>query len=176
MGAFVKGGGVKGGGLSRLDGWPEILAAHLRAAMAREFAWGAHDCCAFAADGVLAMTGIDPIAPARGRYADEKRAAVVVRDIGGAGVPEAADVLLSAIGAPAIAPTFAQRGDLVLIDAPVFSAESLRAQNGLAGGVLRAETRGWCMGLIALDGRVAVAAPMGLSFFPARQAARAWSI
>lgn len=154
MGAFVK-----GGGLSRFDDWPEILAAHLRAAMAREFAWGAHDCCTFACDGVLAMTGLDPMAPARGRYTDEARAAVVLRELGGGGLPEAADFLMAGLGAPAIAPAFAQRGDMILIDAP------------LLGGV-----RGWCMGLIGLDGRVAVAAPKGLSFFPARQAARAWSI
>lgn len=159
--------------MRRLPEWPGLLARHILDATDRVFEWGVHDCCVFAADGVLAITGCDPIARARGRYRDEKRAAVVVRDIGGMGVPEAAEVLMTEFGAPPVHPVFAQRGDLVLIHAPVMSS---REQRGLAGGALRAENNDWCMGLIAPNGQVAVAAPRGLAFFDPRAAARAWRI
>lgn len=145
--------------MGRLPDWPARLARHILDATDRVFEYGVHDCSVFAADGVVAITGRDPIACARGRYHDEKRAAVVLREIGGMGVPEAADRLMAEFGAPPVHPAFAQRGDLVLIDAPVLSGK-----------------RDWCMGLIAPDGRVAVAAPRGLAFFSPRAAARAWSI
>lgn len=145
--------------MERFAGWPEILAGHIAAARARAFEWGVHDCCVFACDGILAMTGLDPMAPARGRYRDGREAAAILREIGGLGLPEAADYLMAGLGAPAIHPVYAQRGDLVLIDAPVLGGD-----------------RDWCLGLIAHDGRVAVAAPAGLSFYPARAAARAWRI
>lgn len=171
---------------TRFADWPALLARHILDATDRVFEWGRHDCCVFAADGVRAITGRDPIARARGRYTDEKRAAVVVREIGGVGVPEAADVLMREFEAPLVHPVFAQRGDLVLINAPVFPAENLSAQPGtpdlrpnarvgVAAGV-RAENRDWCMGLIAPNGQVAVAAPKGLAFFEPRAAARAWRI
>ncbi|MCA3248595.1 MAG: hypothetical protein ING19_05290 [Azospirillum sp.] len=162
--------------MPRLPDWPALLARHILEATDRDFAWGSHDCCTFACDGVLVLTGRDPMFPARGLYRDEKRAAVILRAIGGGGLPEAADVLMDAFAAPRVHPAFAQRGDLVLINAPVLPAENLRAQNGLAGGVLRAENKDWCMGLIAPNGQVAVAAPKGLAFFEPRAAARAWRI
>lgn len=145
--------------MPRFPDWPALLARHILDATDRVFEWGRHDCCVFAADGVRTITGRDPIARARGRYTDEKRAAVVVREIGGMGVPEAADVLMREFEAPPVHPAFAQRGDLVLIDAPVLTGK-----------------RDWCMGLIAPNGQVAVAAPKGLAFFEPRAAARAWRI
>lgn len=170
--------------MARLPDWPALLARHILDATDRVFEWGRHDCSVFAADGILAITGRDPIARARGRYADEKRASVILREIGGLGVPEAAETLMIEFGAPLVHPAFAQRGDLVLIKVPVallreqpgLAADSLREQRGLAGGALRAENKDWCMGLIAPDGRVAVAAVRGLAFFDPRQAARAWRI
>jgi hypothetical protein len=170
--------------LVRFDDWPVRLARHLLDATDRVFLWGVHDCCTFACDGIEAMTGLDPMAPARGRYRDDRQAAAILREIGGGGLPEAADHLMSGLGAPLVHPAFAQRGDLVLIEVPVMN---LREQRGLAGGALRAEKNeraagvradetDFCLGLVAPDGRVAVAALLGLAFFDARQAARAWSI
>jgi len=161
----------------RVPDWPSVLARHILDATDRDFAWGHHDCCTFACDGVLALTGRDPMFPARGLYRDEKRAAVILRAIGGGGLPEAADVLMGAFEAPLVHPVFAQRGDLVLINAPVFPGASLTpAHPGWRAADARAENRDWCMGLIAPNGQVAVAAPKGLAFFDPRAAARAWRI
>jgi hypothetical protein len=170
--------------MDRLPDWPALLARHILEATDRAFEWGRHDCSVFAADGILAITGRDPIARARGRYACEKRAAVILREIGGGGLPEAADHLMSGLGAPLVHPAFAQRGDLVLINAPVEIlrpcarvgvAAGARAENNQPAGV-RADETDWCLGLIAPNGRVAVAALRGLAFFDPRAAARAWRI
>jgi hypothetical protein len=181
--------------MGRLPDWPALLARHILEATDRAFEWGRHDCSVFAADGILAITGRDPIARARGRYACEKRAAVILREIGGLGVPEAAETLMIEFGAPPVHPAFAQRGDLILIRVPVAhlrpnagvgGAAGVRAENNQPGGALRAEKqeraagaraeKDFCLGLIAPNGCVAVAALRGLAFFDPREAARAWRI
>ena len=94
--------------MSRVDDWPERLAAHIEAARGRPFVWGAHDCCAYAADWVLAATGTDPIAPWRG-YTDAREGMRRLADLGGI-----AGLWTRLFGAP-IAPYLAQRGDLVRV-------------------------------------------------------------
>jgi hypothetical protein len=69
------------------------------------FEWGTNDCCLFAANAVLAMTGEDYAKPYRG-YKTAKGALSRLKDIGVAGVAT------NALGAPK-APLFAQRGDVV---------------------------------------------------------------
>jgi hypothetical protein len=73
------------------------------------FEWGTNDCCLFAANAVLAMTGEDYAKPYRG-YKTAKGALSRLKDIGVAGVAT------NALGAPK-APLFAQRGDVVSFDA-----------------------------------------------------------
>jgi hypothetical protein len=73
------------------------------------FDWGTNDCCLFAANAVLAMTGEDYAKPYRG-YKTAKGALSRLKDIGVAGVAT------NALGAPK-APLFAQRGDVVSFDA-----------------------------------------------------------
>ncbi len=67
----------------RLRDWPERLAALFAAREAQPFEWGVHDCCLFAADAVLAVTGHDPAADLRGMYSTETGAARVLRRYGG---------------------------------------------------------------------------------------------
>jgi hypothetical protein len=73
------------------------------------FEWGTNDCCLFAANAVLAMTGEDYAKPYRG-YKTAKGALSRLKDIGVAGVAT------NALGAPK-EPLFAQRGDVVSFDA-----------------------------------------------------------
>ena len=54
--------------------WRQQLDALIASRMAAPFAWGAHDCCLFAADAVLAQTGEDPAAEFRGTYASAAEA------------------------------------------------------------------------------------------------------
>jgi hypothetical protein len=60
--------------MKRADAWPELLDAFIESRKLHAFAWGEHDCCLFAADAVLAMTGVDLAADFRGKYHDAKGA------------------------------------------------------------------------------------------------------
>ena len=89
----------------RRPDWPELLAAYVEQHRGTPFAWGAHDCCTFAAGAVKAMTGTLPALPA---YADEREAMRALRDLGG--LREAVTRLFE----PTLV-ALAQRGDLLLV-------------------------------------------------------------
>jgi hypothetical protein len=83
------------------------------------FAWGANDCASFAADGILAMTGVDIAADFRGRYTDEASALAAIKTItGGTTIADAAAWCATK---HALAewpyPLLAKRGDLVVFTA-----------------------------------------------------------
>jgi hypothetical protein len=89
--------------------WRQQLDALIASRMAAPFAWGAHDCCLFAADAVLAQTGEDPAAEFRVTYADAREALELLTELGG----------LSAVAARAgdpIAALCAQVGDIGLVE------------------------------------------------------------
>jgi hypothetical protein len=92
----------------RLPDWPMRLHALVVAATAKPFAWGAHDCCTWAADAVQAITGIDHAADLRGTYSTQAQAGAVLAQHGGLrGVAGRAG--------PAIRPLFARPGDVGLL-------------------------------------------------------------
>lgn len=92
--------------------WHQYLAQTLQAAMTRPFSWGEHDCCLFAADCVLAMTGVDLAAEFRDTYhsATGAKKAILAR----------ADSLTALIDEmlPRADVRLVQRGDVVLFDGP----------------------------------------------------------
>lgn len=63
--------------------WRAPFEAIVRERMTTPFAWASQDCCLFAADAVMAMTGEDPAVDVRGRYSDAAQAARVLADVGG---------------------------------------------------------------------------------------------
>lgn len=67
----------------RLRDWQSRLAALVAQRWAMPFAWGVHDCCLFAADAVLAVTGHDPAADLRGTYRTAAEAVVALARAGG---------------------------------------------------------------------------------------------
>jgi hypothetical protein len=67
----------------RVRDWPERLAALFAARERVPFTWGQHDCCLFAADAVLAVTGHDLAADLRGTYSTAAEAARVLAGLGG---------------------------------------------------------------------------------------------
>jgi hypothetical protein len=88
--------------------WRAALHALISARLAEPFAWGRNDCCLWAADAVLATTGIDHAAGLRGTYSTAAGAVGVLADLGG----------LEAVGAQAgaqIAPLMAAEGDIGLL-------------------------------------------------------------
>lgn len=72
------------------------------------FAWGQNDCCLFAADAVLAMTGADLAGDYRGSY-DDVKSALRVMPQGGL-----REVATRALGEP-ISSLMAAVGDVVLM-------------------------------------------------------------
>ena len=85
--------------------WARALAARRRGA----FAWGVRDCVTFTGEMAEALTGSNPLAFVRGRYADEAEAWTLLESLGGA-----ERMLTGALGTPVPAP-LACRGDVVLV-------------------------------------------------------------
>jgi len=68
--------------LVRFHDYPERLAEFIESRRSMPFEWGVTDCCLFAADGVLAQTGIDLAANWRG-YSTAREAAGLIQRVGG---------------------------------------------------------------------------------------------
>lgn len=69
--------------LTTPNAWRTALDALVAARMTQPFEWGKQDCCLWAADCVLASTGIDHAADVRGTYADAAGALRVLARLGG---------------------------------------------------------------------------------------------
>lgn len=130
----------------RRVGWERILEAALADHAA--FRWGRRDCCLWAANVVRAMTGIDPAVRWRG-YRTRAAAEALMAANGGV-----EGLIASALAGREVAPTRAQRGDVVL----------LRQDGAEAAGV------------VALDGRIATQGRRGIVVLPRAAALRAWRI
>lgn len=132
--------------LTRDERWPLILAEQVEGARKRPFAFGMHDCCLFAADVVLAMTGTDIAAGYRGKYKTERGALQLIAK--GEGLSAMASKQLGK-SMPALC---AQRGDVVLISQGRYSL-------------------GICLGsMLVVPGKE------GLVFLPIREAMCAWRV
>lgn len=143
----------------RLDNWPILLDQHIQAAGRRPFAWGRHDCCTFACDGALAITGADPMGSLRGAYRDAASASRALIRFAGGGLDEAAIRLGQVAGYQAVFPLNAQRGDIVLAE--------VMTDRGAAPA----------LGLIGLDGQSALfAAANGLARLPINACRLAWRV
>ena len=111
------------------------------------FEWGRFDCCQFVMVAALALAGRRLDVPV---YRSERGAARVLRALGGY------DGAVAALGGtPLPAPAMAQRGDIVLVDAP-----------GYAGGALAV-----CGGSVAW-----AAGPGGLAQAPMSTWRKAWRL
>ena len=95
----------------RVADWEPRLSEVIEGARDKPFKWGVHDCCIFAADCVLAISGKDPMEGLRGQYSDRRSALEILNEHGG---PDALfDARLKRIGAQEIMPAYAQRGDVI---------------------------------------------------------------
>jgi hypothetical protein len=137
--------------LRRLPDWPERWAAYLVAMRPHRFAWGSHDCARFAAGAVQAITG-QPATTLQ--WSGPADAARLLRRLG---------TLADAVGQvlPELAtPSLAQRGDVVLVRAPVHGGRAVRqwlavadgphwwvpSATGLASGPMALAHRAWGVG------------------------------
>ena len=131
----------------RLADWRERLDLVIRDGRVAPFVWGRHDCLAFPAKGVLAVTGVDHFQPFRGRYSDEGGARALVPDI-----PAYLAWLARREGWEPIPAVQTRRGDL---------------------GVIQLKDA-W-LGALAYDGWL-VAREKGYTRFPLRAAGHAWRV
>lgn len=92
----------------RLRTWQSALDALIVERMGSPFAWGSNDCCMFAADAVLAITGRDPAEDLRGTYSDERGARRLIQANGGL------TSIAAARSGPEVAVAHARVGDVVL--------------------------------------------------------------
>lgn len=132
--------------MTRREDWPERLHDFIARRACTPFAWGVQDCCRFAADAVLEMTGTDPMADLRD-YASRESADALLARLGGL-----AAAVRGVLGKP-IPPALAQRGDVVLVE------------------VGDAKAMGICLGDV-----IAAPGPSGLQYAPLDDARVAWRI
>ena len=142
----------------RYENWPQLLTAAIAERADRPFAFGRHDCCLAACALVKAMTGTDLARGLRG-YRSAKGARGKL-DAGG-GVVGLVNAVAERFAVEPVAPAFAQRGDVVVVRAPV----------GLDG------EEGDALGVVDLTGlAVLVPAPVGWARAPIAAARLAWRI
>jgi hypothetical protein len=96
---------------SSLPDWPARLDAFLADRSRQPFEWGVNDCALFAADAVLAMTGVDFAVSFRG-YRSGRGAGKLLREC-----RHLSGIASALLGEP-MEPGFAQRGDVVLVAGP----------------------------------------------------------
>ena len=142
--------------MKRIPNWEAALAAWQLATPARSFAWGQFDCALAACDAVLALTGVDLAARFRGTYSTEAEAVKLLGSLslGNAGLGEFAAAVAAEFGMAEVAPAFAHRGDVVLVDN---------------------ETPGGALGIVDLSGRFAwCVLERGMVRIPMERWLRAW--
>lgn len=133
--------------MTKKTNWTLALHQQIAQFNDKPFAWGTHDCCTFAADCVLAMTGVDHLAAHRGGYKTAVGAARRLAKVGGI------EAGMTALLGESIAPAFAQRGDVVCFSSPL------------------GDTAGICMGT-----HIAAAGLSGITHTPMMQAYKAWRV
>jgi hypothetical protein len=138
----------------RLEDWPARLASALQEARGAALEYGRWDCCVFCANMVQAITGVDPAAALRGRYATEQEAYALMRAEFGGGIPETVAALAHRIELEEIPVALAGRGDVVLVG----------------------KQRHWAAGVVSLSGRAAAVFHGRLAHVPLRYAQRAWRV
>lgn len=140
--------------LHRRADWPERLAAVIQAAHGRLFCWSERNCAFFAADAVRAMTGWDAAARVRGRMRTRRGAMAALARYGAADVAALMAKVAAGRGLPEIAPGFAQRGDVVLVETERGPAlgictgrhAAVPGRNGLVFNDMRAALKAWRVG------------------------------
>ncbi|WP_110708494.1 hypothetical protein [Salinicola sp. CR57] len=100
--------------------WPTRLQQTIKGASGRPFSWGELDCCLFVSDCCIAVCGVDPSGPYRGKYRSRRGAFAAVKR-GHGSIEAVLDSHFDRIG-----PALAGRGDVCLFESP----------DGLCVGVL----------------------------------------
>jgi hypothetical protein len=98
--------------IKRLDGWAVRLDAVVAGGRSRQYSPGEWDCGIFAADVVVALSGVDPIGELRGTYSGDDGAAAVH----GGDLLGFAGTRLIESGLVAVKPKFTRLGDIAAVE------------------------------------------------------------
>lgn len=102
--------------ITRFPDWEHIFGEFLFSRKDQPFEYGTNDCCMFAFDSVLAMTGVDIGAEFRGKYdSDLSAARLIIKFTDGGNLGDLIEKLAIQYELPEVKPLFARRGDIVLI-------------------------------------------------------------
>jgi hypothetical protein len=104
--------------MARVDNWPRVHAEFIEERRAMTFEWGKQDCCLFVADWVTRLTGVDPAAQWRGKYTNERGAALCMKRNGGDVLAFASKVFAKQ-GWPVCDVRQARRGDVACVETPM---------------------------------------------------------
>lgn len=142
--------------MQRKHTWVEDLYEFVRSRKDTPYAWGTNDCCSFACDAIVTMTGTDVYEEFRGGYTTEAEAgALLMQVVGSTDKVKAIEYITTKFGMQEITVPFAQRGDVVLLNVD----------------------GGFALGIVHLDGISAAAvAAEGLHRVPLTFATRAWRV
>lgn len=94
------------------------MASVVKSYQKARFKLGEYDCCLFAADCIHALTGRDPLADFRGRYATPIEAFTIIDGLGFDSFGALAESKFQELGFLEIAPVMAQRGDIGMVEGP----------------------------------------------------------
>lgn len=131
--------------------WEFRLEFHVGSCVHRQFRYGYFDCCTFAADAILEMTGVDVMKKLRD-YKGQKAAKQLLESLGG--MERALETIAAENRMEEVTVLKAQRGDMVLI-------------RGKRPAV----------GILSLDGSwVVVPSVRGIFRIPLMLCARAWRV
>lgn len=150
----------------RHEDWPQRLHEFIESRRRTAFDWESNNCCFFACDGILTITGLDPAA---GMFREVCHGALdaarLVRKHGG--VEAIAEAQCEACGFPEVPVLLAQRGDVLLMDVD----RKYRPVGSPGAGFAAQAVAGICIGTHG-----AFAGPKGLEFMPLAQCRRAWAV
>jgi hypothetical protein len=102
--------------MPRAENWPRRLDIWVNSCRSTAFAWGSHDCCLMAANGVYEITGVDIAATYRGTYSTQEEAAAIIESAGG--LEPLVQSACEPLGWTRTKPALARRGDLVVFISP----------------------------------------------------------
>lgn len=138
-------------GATKRQDWEFRLEFYINASVHRLFRYGQFDCCLFAADAILEMTGVDVMKELRG-YKGAKAARDLLNKLGG--IENALEGIARDNAMEEVPLLKAQRGDMVLIPG-----------------------KRPAVGILSLDGSwVVVPSVRGIFRLPLKLCARAWRV
>lgn len=141
--------------MTRIPTWNTALADFIHGRLKSPFVWGQNDCCLFACDAVLAVTGIDLASQFRDKYSDTRSACNLIKSYAGGGLAEFADKVAEENGIKEVELNYATGGDVVLVTGD----------------------QGDTLGIVELNGREVLATgPEGLMRLPRANWKKAWKI